>query len=491
MTVGSMLGRLPNEAVVRRSELRVRLHDTLRFILSKFPSALSSLKTVLTETFPHETDSVNAHVDYVSNLLRVIAYAPALKSEILSLTVERMCNIDVKIQADIEDVEEDDEKLLEEILASIQRNVRDKDDDDDIESEVDEENESIADTTVDPKQRQKDKIKSFVMKLDVTLDLLFEYYNTAFMKSTIADKEAMFDQMISIFTRSILPTYRSRHVQFLLFHFAQSTPSLSERFVESLTKVIFDKNHPNPIAKRSAAAYLASFLARSAHVESHTVVDTFISLSRELNRLRVLHEKSPNCCPDLNRFATYYSIAQALLYIFCFRWRDLLLDEEDDQDFDPDELRWEIGIKEAFSCNVHSSLNPLKVCAPGIVSQFAAVAHHLKFLYLYSKLETNKRVRLSRTVSATSGNDGLTARETALSNKTGEGLFQLDAYFPFDPYLLPWSKRWIDGDYKEWKAVPGMEVDEEEDDSDSVDDRDDEDEEEYDEPTETESDAGS
>jgi len=79
-------------------------------------------------------------------------------------------------------------------------------------------------------------------------------------------------------------------------------------------------------------------------------------------------------------------------------------------------------------------------------------------------------------------------RETALSAKSGEAMYQLDAYFPFDPYNLPRSKRWMEGDSLEWRPVPGMEFDDEED-SDSEE-EDDEDEEEYDEPTETESDAG-
>ena len=33
---------------------------------------------------------------------------------------------------------------------------------------------------------------------------------------------------------------------------------------------------------------------------------------------------------------------------------------------------------------------------------------------------------------------------------------QLDAYFPFDPYQLPRSKRWLEGDYVEWKGIPGL-----------------------------------
>lgn len=74
--------------------------------------------------------------------------------------------------------------------------------------------------------------------------------------------------------------------------------------------------------------------------------------------------------------------------------------------------------------------------------------------------------------------DGVAARETALSMKAGEQNFLLDAYFPFDPYLLPRSRKWIAKDYVEWKPIPGMEVprdeDDEDDDEEEEDDEDDE-----------------
>ena len=34
--------------------------------------------------------------------------------------------------------------------------------------------------------------------------------------------------------------------------------------------------------------------------------------------------------------------------------------------------------------------------------------------------------------------------------------YQLDAYFPFDPYQLPRSRRWLEGDYVEWRGIPGL-----------------------------------
>jgi RNA polymerase I-specific transcription initiation factor RRN3 len=56
-----------------------------------------------------------------------------------------------------------------------------------------------------------------------------------------------------------------------------------------------------------------------------------------------------------------------------------------------------------------------------------------------------------------------------------ESFHQLDPYFPFDPYQLPVSKRWLENDYVNWKAIQGLNA-EDEDDSDDLDDDLDEDE---------------
>lgn len=47
----------------------------------------------------------------------------------------------------------------------------------------------------------------------------------------------------------------------------------------------------------------------------------------------------------------------------------------------------------------------------------------------------------------------------------GDG--ELESYFPFDPYGLKKSKKWIEGCYIEWQPVEGLEDDE--DSSDEVD----------------------
>ena len=184
-------------------------------------------------------------------------------------------------------------------------------------------------------------------------------------------------------------------------------------------------------------------------------------MGAELADLRELHE--PNCRgPDLSRYGTYYSLVQALIYIFCFRWRDLESTPSDPgspmstynslvADDAAVQHSFISGVKETLDQNILSPLNPLKICSPIIVEEFAKVAHHVGILYLFPKIEMNKRLRLvPTTISALD-------RESALSGRKDESLLQLDEYFPFDPYLLPRSKRWLQGDYREFESLPGDE----------------------------------
>jgi RNA polymerase I-specific transcription initiation factor RRN3 len=164
-------------------------------------------------------------------------------------------------------------------------------------------------------------------------------------------------------------------------------------------------------------------------------------------------------------------MTQALLYIFCFRWRDLLVTSEpfDDDDtavLDGQDLQWIPGIKETLFRTIHSKLNPLKICSPPIVAEFAKIAKHLEFMQVYPLLETNKRIRLSQYSSV----QGAGATRVSSLGTSEESWHQLDAYFPFDPYQLPVSKKWIEDDYVQWKGIPGLNQDEDEDSEDEGDD---------------------
>ncbi|PGH31485.1 RNA polymerase I-specific transcription initiation factor RRN3 [[Emmonsia] crescens] len=470
--VGPRIGKLPGYPVVYPSEIYARVHMATRYIIQLIPAGSGALSPLIAASFPHDTDTAKAHIVYTRNIIKIIDYAPELRSDILGLVTEKLVKIDVQFQVDLEDADEDIDD--DNIPAMSSPEAIALGDEDDEESDTD----TIAsdDDDINDLESQRAKKRAETkQKIDYMIDILFEYYSLPFTKGTVDEKETANDLLLSHFQTIILPTYRSRHTQFLLFHFSQSSPIFIDRFATTCVQIIFSKSQPT-ILRQYAAAYLASFVARGAHVSSEVVRDVFDLLGTHLQNLRSEYE--PTCRgPDLKRYGPFYSTAQALLYIFCFRWRDLTTAAlEADisitpasssnwlDNLDLDDARFPPQIKEVLVRAVYSKLNPLKICSPAIVSEFARLTHHLAFMYVYPLIETNKRLRISSfrslTAMAMESRFGHVEREIKADDDLGP---QLDAYFPFDPYHLPRSRRWIVNDYLEWRGIPGVDDREEED----------------------------
>ncbi|EMF13627.1 RNA polymerase I-specific transcription initiation factor RRN3, partial [Sphaerulina musiva SO2202] len=455
------MGRLPGEDLIDRTTMFERLHEVIGTIILRVPSTSSALLRMLKNQFPNDMSSAKGYLQYQRHMLRLAKEIPEIKGEIMSLIMQRLVDIDVQIQQDIEDLEDDAEERL------LQRDHRTPggaaDDDDD--SDDDSVSESEMTTTNEEMRLKELRLK--VAKMDGTQDLLFEHYQPAFTPKSSPRTNDAYQELLSHFNNFIMP-HRSRHAQFLLFHFAQYSSAYSEDFINRFIKRTTDRDVAAPL-RLQACAYVASFTARASHLPMHLVQRVFAELGRVMDDLRYMYE--PNCHgPDRKMYGMYYAIAQALLYIFCFRWRDLVdptkLGDMTEEDIiaEQRDLPWIAGVKETLNRNIMSALNPLKVCSPAIVGEFAKIAWHLRFLYVFSLIERNKRVRLGQApqlYSLTGGVD-LGRRETAWDRKTGDSHHQLEAYFPFDPYHLPQSKRWIEGLFNEWRLPQGLENDEEE-----------------------------
>lgn len=361
--------------------------------------------------------------------------------------------IDLQVQEDLEELAEEVEEGVVQHVPQARSDLNHILDDPE-----DSEDDSDTDDEVDRDTLRTQKIAKNVEKMDSILDMLFTYYDQKISTPLPSSQVGPLEILLGQFQTTILPTHRSRHTQFLLFHFVQQSSAHIDVFVGMCAQTSFDKKRP-AMVRQAAAAYLASFVARGVHVSSDIVREVWDYLSNELRKQ--LREAESACRgPDLQRYSTYYMLVQALLYIFCFRWRDL--ESGPDEDFEDDELpsiygnehQWRPGVKETLQLHIFSNLNPLKVCSPGIVTEFARMAHHLHVIYVYHLLETNKRIRLSRQCGPNSYSQ--LNRETALTARSLEENQHLDEYFPFDPYHLPKSKRWIEGDYREWTGIPWL-----------------------------------
>jgi len=458
---------VPNFPPVSKQVVQRRLHLALQYLLSVFPAAKTTLGAVVAQKYPFHDDSKRMHLAYVDNMLRLREYAPSLKNEIMDLIVSRLVKIDVEMQMDLEDMDDRVTAMVAMALKSSQENnLEDGDDDDDSDAESVDSEESEEDNEYARVKVAKESIE----KMDYILDALFRLYAPHFANPDSDDAMDVFTDLLGEFSHIILPNLKSRHTQFLIFHFGQQSEQLMDAFCGTCINIAFESSRP-PVLQQAASAYLASFVARGAHVPGHIVVKIFEVLGFHLDQMRSTYEATCRG-PDVRRYAPFYSLMQALMYIFCFRWQDLIrsvpedVDKDDLSSYLDHELEWEPEIKDLLRRSILSPLNPLKVCSPAIVEQFVKLAHRFRFMYLYPKLEANKRVRLSQfAAGAYSSGSGLRDLAFDLNDDSWQ---QLDSYFPFDPYQLPVSKHWVEGDYLPWRTVPGLdEDDDDDDDSDS------------------------
>lgn len=177
-----------------------------------------------------------------------------------------------------------------------------------------------------------------------------------------------FHTLLSIFDRTILLTFKSRYTQFLLFYLTSLDPEFADTFTGELVhKALFSPELP-VVTRAASASYVASFVSRARFVGRSWTREVVGLMGRWLRGQVEGHEMMmvglEVGVQGLAPLNVFYAVAQALLLIFCFRWRDLLEDGEEDADADAEGAsegrKWmeELGIVQRM---VTCSLNPLKV----------------------------------------------------------------------------------------------------------------------------------
>lgn len=195
-----------------------------------------------------------------------------------------------------------------------------------------------------------------------------------------------FHTLLSIFDRTILLTFKSRYTQFLLFYLTSLDPEFADTFTGELVhKALFSPELP-VVTRAASASYVASFVSRARFVGRGWTREVVGLMGRWLRGQVEGHEMMmvglEVGVQGLAPLNVFYAVAQALLLIFCFRWRDLLEEEEEDGDADADVegpsggRKWmeELGIVQRM---VTCSLNPLKVRLSSPPAQFSSVFYDL------------------------------------------------------------------------------------------------------------------
>ncbi|KAI9206890.1 RNA polymerase I-specific transcription initiation factor RRN3, partial [Polychytrium aggregatum] len=421
-----------------------RTHNMIRSILALVPTGASQLLPILQENFPYKSESLKVHELYMKNLLRIVDYAPVLRNQILAISIDKIIQIDVEIQADVDDLEDEELENVQRMVFAMDEldhheaaelhptttagraGAGEPDVDDDDEDDDDEDGPNNYDDDDDDEDATAPTIvvnfKLMVQKLDSMLKLLFEYFLDFYRrnKSQPLVVQDLFHVMMEVFERTVLPTYKSRHTQFLWFYLCSLDAAFPELFLGHLLSRLMDTSSAT-IIRVSSAAYIGSFIARANFLEASTV-QTMLKMLNGWAYTYVDKMEWQVKHADVSRYTVFYSVVQAIVYIFCFRWKELM---SMDRNIPYGQLPAEMM---GFQRVVMSKFNPLKICAFAVVGEFAKITHRLDVLYCYNLIERPAPKNLPP----------LAAPEA------------LEVFFPFDPYMLKASRHFINGIYQEW-----------------------------------------
>ncbi|KAJ7591586.1 RNA polymerase I-specific transcription initiation factor RRN3 [Mycena floridula] len=262
-----------------------------------------------------------------------------------------------------------------------------------------------------------------------------------------------FHSLLSIFDRTILPTFKSRYTQFLIFWYTSLDPEFCDTFQGMLVDTaLFQPNSP-VVIRAAAATYIGSFVSRASFVDRESVrrVTSVLCefLKSHLDDVDgLLLTKGSKI--ELSNFnqgqnTVFYAVTRAMFLVFCFRWRDLMEDGGDD--LGPHDTKtgkkWmrELDVMQRV---VNSVFNPLKVCGRDVSRMFARVAQATDFIYCYTVLESNQRAE---------HNDSRPTGKLSVALLGDKIMEELNTFFPFDPCKLPKVNGYIDTVFRDWQSV--------------------------------------
>jgi len=259
-----------------------------------------------------------------------------------------------------------------------------------------------------------------VNKLDQLMVIMFTYVDTVSFMDGVLDYEgsrSLFKDFLAVHQHFIMKT-QCTHVQFILFYMSSFHKDFVELFIGMCWQILQDPNYAG-VLRETSAFYLSSFLARAKFVGTELIRRELQNLSRWIHRY--VDYQDDNAQLVKCKHSSFYSACQALFYVFVYHHK-ILLDS-------PTDIKFIKSLN--FVRIVTSRLNPLKHCLQSVVAMFARVTRMYQIVFCYSIIERNNR-----------------SLDQMTDNNNDE---ELGNVFPFDPYMLTKSRKWVEPLYCSWQ----------------------------------------
>lgn len=185
---------------------------------------------------------------------------------------------------------------------------------------------------------------------------------------------AHFQTLLSIFDRLVLPTFQCRRAQFIVFWCCSLDSGYTDLFLGLLvSRALYETTQP-AVNRVAAASYIASFVSRAKYIDDDQVRTVVQYLTAYIDGILAEARADPMAVAASGGLMVFYTVVQAVMMIFCFRWRALqsvggeetMADEMEMDDVDgsdKEEGGW-MADMDVLQKAVFSQLNPLMVgCA--------------------------------------------------------------------------------------------------------------------------------
>ncbi|KAL5206852.1 hypothetical protein ABZP36_035061 [Zizania latifolia] len=383
--------------LARKKEIYSQLHGSLRMISDTVPLAPRMLKDIIDRSMPKLFDNKAKMVSFVECMLGLDndRMGDLIGALLLGKVMDLLTELDVNISW---------EDVLQE-----------------------EHNKGIFDMEIEDLDEDDDSLgkacfggNACAEKLDGLMVVVCEHLKSCAEHGRLSKE---FDILKTIFRASVLRVHKSKFAQFIMFYACSLDPEICGLEFALFLTDIFTKKEEDPISRMSAVSYVGSYLSRARFISADTVVGVLKRLVDWCVDYCDFQNKIGMATKPINH-QIFYSSCQTVMYILCFRLRSIM---------EYPNLKSQL-FNLPFGYILTHPLEPLKVCLPPIVKEF---------------LRQAKAARLFNASVRMAFEDAL---ESDLSKAFG-GINRLDMFFPFDPYLLKESDRYMRPNFEFWSMV--------------------------------------
>lgn len=453
----SIVSKLVAEFAQPQTPIR---HSLLEHVVGLVPTARQVVAESLHASFPHKSEPARRILRYTQNMLQVVEYVPEVQASAWRLITEKLIELDAELQVELDEDEEEEE------LESSEDEDEDRPKETVFEYTSDSDEDVDADNAMDIDDAAQTQLAKVPQKLDKLLVHLLDYITTR-LTAVSDDPQAtgsFYALQQHLFQTHILSTYQTKSVQYLVFSAAHTDPAYMDAFLALLVETVLSPTAQSD-TRVKAAQYVASFVARARgiHPDQLRAVVSMLGdwLTRYVQERELEVTTHANLGLGMARFRVFYAVAQALMYIFCFRRHQLksssLTDSNNnndiiimgDNDIDSGSA-WVGELDELFRRLIVTKFNPLRYCQRTIVAMFAQLAQRDNLVYCYTVMEQNRLAF---------GPSALASPAAVASTQAHQASGMLDSFFPFDPLVLPATRRRVAPLYVEWGDVAGEDDD--------------------------------